>query len=278
MDAVFYQRLSRILRIVIPGIRSKEAMLLVMHSSLLIFRTAISLYVATLDGKYAVASLPLCHVFNRILRIVASLVRAQPRQFMLNIMRWLFVAIPATWTNSWLSYIQNKLAIAYRTRLTQEVMKHYLGEDGDDEGKIYYKLCRSPADKALRISDLSQANLDDRIKNPDQLRTSPVLHVLLLILHRMITHDIQRFSTYLAAIYSNLAKPVLDVILYNYQLSRNVGAEGLLGLMISVQLTASLCQWISVYILESYFILLQCATLRRHSDYIPLSPLNWLAR
>jgi ATP-binding cassette subfamily D (ALD) long-chain fatty acid import protein len=51
VDAVFYRRLGHILRIVIPGVRSKEALLLVMHSSLLIFRTAISLYVAALDGK-----------------------------------------------------------------------------------------------------------------------------------------------------------------------------------------------------------------------------------
>jgi ATP-binding cassette, subfamily D (ALD), peroxisomal long-chain fatty acid import protein len=51
VDVVFYQRLSGILRIVIPSIRSKEAMLLFMHSSLLIFRTVISLYVAALDGK-----------------------------------------------------------------------------------------------------------------------------------------------------------------------------------------------------------------------------------
>jgi len=51
VDAVFYQRLGIILRIVIPGIRSKEALLLFMHSSLLVFRTAISLYVAALDGK-----------------------------------------------------------------------------------------------------------------------------------------------------------------------------------------------------------------------------------
>jgi ATP-binding cassette subfamily D (ALD) long-chain fatty acid import protein len=51
VDAIFYQRLSTILRIVVPGLRSKEALLLVMHSSLLIFRTAISLYVAALDGK-----------------------------------------------------------------------------------------------------------------------------------------------------------------------------------------------------------------------------------
>jgi ATP-binding cassette subfamily D (ALD) long-chain fatty acid import protein len=51
VDDVFYKRLSNILKIVIPGIKSKEALLLCMHSSLLIFRTAISLYVASLDGK-----------------------------------------------------------------------------------------------------------------------------------------------------------------------------------------------------------------------------------
>ncbi|KAJ4489624.1 adrenoleukodystrophy protein [Lentinula edodes] len=193
VDALFYQRLRHILRIVIPGIRSKEALMLIMHSSLLIARTAISLYVAALDGK-----------------IVASLVRAKPLEFAFNIIRWLLVAIPATWTNSWLSYIQSKLAIAYRTRLTDLVMREYLGgknESGPD-GKVYYKI----------------SNLDDRIKNPDQ----------------MITHDIQRFSASLAAIYSNLAKPVLDVILYNYQLSQNVGAEGLIGLTILVQLSAAL--------------------------------------
>ena len=62
----------------------------------------------------------------------------------------------------------------------------------------------------------------------------------LLIIYRMITHDIQRFSNHLAAIYSNLAKPTLDVILYNYQLSRNVGAEGLLLLTVLVQSSAAL--------------------------------------
>ena len=56
----------------------------------------------------------------------------------------------------------------------------------------------------------------------------------------MITHDIQRFATHLAAIYANLAKPTLDVILYNYQLSRNVGAEGLVLLTILVQSSAAL--------------------------------------
>jgi ATP-binding cassette subfamily D (ALD) long-chain fatty acid import protein len=137
VDAVFYQRLRHIIRIVIPGIRSKEALMLLMHSSLLVTRTAISLYVASLDGK-----------------IVASLVRAKHLEFFFNILRWLLVAVPATWTNSWLSYIQSKLAIAYRTRLTELVMQEYFGEKNEvgPGGKVYYKI----------------SNLDDRIKNPDQ--------------------------------------------------------------------------------------------------------------
>ncbi len=72
-------------------------------------------------------------------RIVACLVRAQPVPFFLNILKWLLVAIPATWTNSWLSYVQNKLALAYRTRLTEAVMGQYLGNDKEDD-KIFYKL------------------------------------------------------------------------------------------------------------------------------------------
>ena len=70
--------------------------------------------------------------------------RAQTLPFLFNILRWLLVAIPATWTNSWLSYIQNKLAIAYRTRLTEEVLKQYLGHQQEGpEGKVYYKICAS---------------------------------------------------------------------------------------------------------------------------------------
>lgn len=58
----------------------------------------------------------------------------------------------------------------------------------------------------------------------------------------MMTVDIQRFSNHLAAIYANLAKPVLDVILYNYQLSQNVGAEGLILLTVLIQGSAALCE------------------------------------
>ncbi|GAA5911680.1 hypothetical protein JCM8208_002206 [Rhodotorula glutinis] len=188
VDALFFQRLSRLLRIVLPSFRSKEASLLVLHSFFLVMRTLLSLYVASLDGS-----------------IVSALVRAQPRQFVLRILTWMAVAVPATYTNSMLTYLQSKLAIAYRTRLTKKVHEDYL------DGTTFYAL----------------GNLDDRVKNADQL----------------IVVDIQKFSTALAEIYSNIAKPVLDVLVYNYQLSRSVGAEGLIALTVIVQASAALLKY-----------------------------------
>ena len=78
--------------------------------------------------------------------------RAQKLPFLLNILRWLLVAIPATWTNSWLGYVQNKLAIAYRTRLTEEVLKQYLGQQQEGpEGKVYYKICGYRCSQSLSL-------------------------------------------------------------------------------------------------------------------------------
>ncbi|KAH9447171.1 hypothetical protein MJO28_015831 [Puccinia striiformis f. sp. tritici] len=185
VDAKFFARLNRLLAIVIPSWKSKTASLLVIHSGFLIFRTLLSLYVASLDGQ-----------------IVSALVRGEGRQFLYRLAVWMSISIPATYTNSMLSYLQCKLSIAYRSRLTSKIHDMYLSDT------TFYGI----------------NNLDDRIANVDQL----------------ITVDVAKFSDSLAEIYSNLAKPILDVILYNWQLSKNVGLEGLIGLTVIVQASAAL--------------------------------------
>jgi ATP-binding cassette subfamily D (ALD) long-chain fatty acid import protein len=42
-----------------------------------------------------------------------------------------------------------------------------------------------------------------------------------------------------------LAKPILDVVIYNFQLSRNVGGEALLGVSLVVNLSAQALRWIT---------------------------------
>jgi ATP-binding cassette, subfamily D (ALD), peroxisomal long-chain fatty acid import protein len=180
----FFRNLLRLLKIVIPGIRSKELRLLISHSIFLVLRTLLSLYVAELDGK-----------------VVSSLVKGKGKDFLLGLVWWMLVAVPATFTNSMLQYHQCKLALQYRTRLTSHVHQKYLSN------MTFYTL----------------SALDDRIKNADQL----------------ITVDISRFSNSLAELYSNLAKPILDMIIYNYSLSKSVGGEGLFMMSLLVQISAN---------------------------------------
>jgi ATP-binding cassette, subfamily D (ALD), peroxisomal long-chain fatty acid import protein len=181
----FFRSLTRLLRIVIPGIKSKELRLLVSHSVFLVLRTLLSLYVAELDGK-----------------VVGSLVKGRGRDFVVGLIWWMLVAVPATFTNSMLQWHQAKLALSYRDRLTRHVHQKYL------DNMTFYAI----------------SALDDRVNNADQL----------------ITVDISRFSNSLAELYSNLAKPTLDMIIYNYSLSRSVGGEGLFTMALLVQVSANI--------------------------------------
>ena len=116
-DPLFHTRLKRLLRIVIPSLRSREAAMLALHSAFLVARTGLSLYVADLDGRYVSAMKMISRWLNWWeRRIVSSLVTAQPSLFLLNLVRWLAVAVPATYTNSMLEYLQSELGLAYRTR------------------------------------------------------------------------------------------------------------------------------------------------------------------
>ncbi|TEY45516.1 hypothetical protein BOTCAL_0330g00110 [Botryotinia calthae] len=184
LNREFFKNLIRLLRICIPGWRSKEMRLLVSHSIFLVIRTLISLKVAAMDGA-----------------LVSSLVRGKGKDFLIGIVWWMLIAVPATFTNSMLSYHQCKLALQYRTRLTDYIHDRYLSN------MTFYSL----------------SALDDRIKNADQL----------------ITVDVSKFANSLAELYGNLAKPALDMAIYNYSLSKSVGGEGLLFMSLLVQLSAN---------------------------------------
>ncbi|KAI8063565.1 ABC transporter transmembrane region 2-domain-containing protein [Gongronella butleri] len=125
VDMAFLKQLQRLLKVVMPGLRSKEFGMLVVHSGFLVFRTILSVYIASLDG-----------------RIVSALVQGKVRDFIIGILWWMTVAVPATYTNS-------MLAIQFRTRLTTHIHKKYLSD----------------------MTFYTMANLDDRIKNADQCIT-----------------------------------------------------------------------------------------------------------
>jgi ATP-binding cassette subfamily D (ALD) long-chain fatty acid import protein len=86
LNREFLKNLLKLLRIVVPGWKSKELRLLISHSFFLVLRTMLSLYVAELDG-----------------RLVSSLVRGKGKEFLLGLVWWMMVAVPSTFTNSMVS-------------------------------------------------------------------------------------------------------------------------------------------------------------------------------
>lgn len=60
------------------------------------------------------------------------------------------------------------------------------------------------------------------------------------ILYRFITTDVAKFCETLASLYSNLAKPILDTVIFNYQLTKSIGLIGMIGLTINYFVTAKL--------------------------------------
>jgi len=169
LDKAFFRQLRQLIAIVLPGIRSKEFLLLSLHIGFLISRTFLSIYVATLDGE-----------------IVKSLVDRNGKGFLKSMVKWLSVAIPATYVNSMIRYLESKLSIAFRTRLTQHCYEMYMKDE------TYYRV----------------GNLDSRLSNADQC----------------LTEDVNKFCSNLAHVHSQISKPLLDVFLMGWQLWR-IGNE-----------------------------------------------------
>lgn len=89
--------------------------------------------------------------------------------------------------NNLMKYGLKEINLRFRTRLSYALYEKYLG------GITYYKMC----------------NLDNRISNPDHL----------------LTKDVEKFCSSLTDLYSNLSKPILDIILYVRWLSVSIGAK-----------------------------------------------------
>ena len=171
IDGIFLAKLRRLLKIVMPSWTSKPAMLLAMHTAFLLARTFVSILVARLDGA-----------------LVKAIVDRNGRRFAIEMAKWLTLAWPACYINSMIKFLEGKVALAFRTKLTEHSLQKYCQDD------CHYRV----------------SNLDGRLANADQC----------------LTQDISAFTTSLAHLWSHLSKPAFDVALISFELLRHNRSRG----------------------------------------------------
>ncbi|KAI8339122.1 ABC transporter transmembrane region 2-domain-containing protein [Chlamydoabsidia padenii] len=94
---------------------------------------------------------------------------------------------PMSIVNNSLKLTISALSLCFRERLTKHAHNQYL------DGITFYKI----------------SNLDNRLQNADQL----------------LTQDIDKFSENLSHLYSDIAKPVVDIFLFAHKLGQAIGNE-----------------------------------------------------
>ncbi|KAF2006687.1 peroxisomal ABC transporter-like protein [Amniculicola lignicola CBS 123094] len=192
LNLAFLHQFLSLLNIMIPRWNSKETGLLISHSVFLMLRTYLSLVVARLDGE-----------------IVRDLVAGNGKAFLWGIAKWLGVGTFSSYTNAMIKFLQSKVSISFRTRLTRYIHDLYLNDHLN-----YYKL----------------ANLDGGVgQGADQF----------------ITQDLTLFCASAASLYSSLGKPLVDLCVFNYQLYRSLGPLALSGLLANYFLTATILRRLS---------------------------------
>jgi len=128
LNIAFVHQFFSLMTIMVPRWNCKESGLLLSHGMFLLFRTYLSLLVARLDGE-----------------IVRDLVSGNGKGFLFGIVKWCGIGSLASYTNAMIKFLQSKVSIAFRTRLTRYIHDLYLN---DHLG--YYKLVTTDDDVGVQ--------------------------------------------------------------------------------------------------------------------------------
>lgn len=102
-------------------------------------------------------------------------------------------SLPGSFINSYLEYLNKKIALRFRENLNNYFHDEYVKD------KIFYQV----------------STIDGRLPNPDQ----------------RLTEDINKWAHALSKFYSNVSKPLLDIFLFSKKLSEIIGWIGPLSLI-----------------------------------------------
>lgn len=184
MNSRFLNQIVIIWRILIPRFYSKNTSLLLSQCFFLILRTWLSLIVAKLDGQ-----------------IVKNLISANGKKFVRDLIYWILIAFPASYTNAAIKYLTSRLSLSFRTNLIRYIHDMYL-----DKAMTYYKILFNLA----------------AIVNIDQY----------------ITNDVAKFCDSICGLFSSMGKPFIDLVFFSFYLRDTLGTGAIVGIFANYFATA----------------------------------------
>jgi ATP-binding cassette subfamily D (ALD) protein 3 len=159
VDIVFFGRLLRLLRVLIPSPFCREVIQLFLLTVALLCRTSLTLKVAEITGRNA-----------------KELVSRNREGFIKGVIRLALFAVPASVVNSSLKYLTALLQLNFRKRLSRDLHNHYLN------GMAFYKV----SNLGTKIDNIDQRITQDVEKFAGAISTvygttfTPVLDIILL--------------------------------------------------------------------------------------------------
>lgn len=97
LNREFLIQLRQLFHIMVPRLWCREMGLLGVHTLCLVSRTFLSIYVAAMEGA-----------------LVKFIVRKDVKNFLIMLLKWFGIAIPATFVNSMIRFLECKLALSFR--------------------------------------------------------------------------------------------------------------------------------------------------------------------
>merc|ERR1719229_54835 len=120
--------------------------------------------------------------------IESAIISRNNELFKQKLFRFIYAMPSISLINNLLKFGLSELKLRFRSRLSKYLYDKYL----------------------MKFTYYQMSNLDNRIANADQL----------------LTQDVEKFCDCVADLYSNLSKPILDIVIYAVGLTSTIGAQG----------------------------------------------------
>jgi ABC-type uncharacterized transport system fused permease/ATPase subunit len=133
VDALFFKRLCKILKVCVPGFFSKEMLLILTQGGLLVGRSILTDLISEQEGAAG-----------------SALINHHRYTFLVHVCKFCIISVPASITNSGLKMFQKFIEVRFRERLGVYLHNKYL------DNKCYYQ-----ASTQVKLSNIDQRLTED---------------------------------------------------------------------------------------------------------------------